>query len=720
MKVTLVNVLEFDPIREYLSDHTKRTSTAYPPMGLLTLAAVLEAKGHVVKVIDFANLILRGEIALNDRFFDNAAEYIASTAPDVAGFSSRCDNYLQSLQIARELRRAAGRVPIIFGGPQATITDSITLERFPFVDCVVRHEAEHSLPKLLEALGENRSLADIAGIVYREEGRIIRNADPPLILELDEIPIPDFNHFPIGSLETMPIEVGRGCPFGCTFCITNRYFNRRYRLKSADRIIDEVLLLQQKYGFTSFGFIHDMLTASRPLVLQLCNRIKERAAKFEWTCSARTDCVDRELLDLMVDAGCRGIYFGIETGSPRMQKIVNKNLKLNEVFPVIDLCANLGLSVTASFITGFPEEKVEDVEDTLRMMLQLTPKVQNLQLHLYSPTPGTPLTDKFADRLVYTGYISDFGFSTRLSAADEELVKANPDLFTNYFQIIPLFLDLDEINGLDAFGYSMRLFKHFFFYLLHEPNAPTLLFVWQGLKRWVTRNNIEWNVEELNNRLWQHMERYLKSFIHDPYYSELLAEAFNLDVALLRLGDEAAKMTKRGESMLQGKKNFFIVESELKAVRLQTPVVCMETRFNIAEMIEALRTRQYVRPANYGQPRKLGIFTVKSPRNKGLKLAFVQLDPVTEAILKACTKELTTAELLEHVTHSLCPGERKSGNLLHQTRYAIQRLIRMQLLEPIEPGVEDAYCPKAIVLDRTEVAPQPVMPPVDITTEARI
>src|SRR6476646_8374325 len=100
MKISLVNVVEFEPVQEFLRGTSEKASTPYPPMGLLTLAAVLEAQGHEVEVIDFANLILAGQIKVDQRTWFSAAEFLANHAADVVGFSSRCDNYLQSLQIA--------------------------------------------------------------------------------------------------------------------------------------------------------------------------------------------------------------------------------------------------------------------------------------------------------------------------------------------------------------------------------------------------------------------------------------------------------------------------------------------------------------------------------------------------------------------------------------------------------------------------------------------
>jgi Radical SAM superfamily/B12 binding domain len=717
MKISLVNVVEFEPIQDFLNGRSEQTGSTYPPIGLLTLAAVLEKQSYEVNVIDVANLILNRQLTLDNAVWRNAAAYICQDYPDVVGFSSRCDNYLHSLRIAAEVRRLSPGTPIIFGGPQATITDTATLNRFEFIDCVVRHEAEYSLPLLLQAFGGNYSLENIPGIVYRRDGQIVRNPDPPLITDLDQIPIPEFRHFPIQGFRIMPIEVGRGCPFGCTFCITNRYFNRKYRLKSPDRIIDEGLLLQEQYGFSKFNFIHDMLTASRPMVLELCKRIKQRNAKFQWNCSARTDCVDRQLLETMLDAGCRDIYFGIETGSQRMQKIVNKNLKLDEVFPVIDLCSDLGIAATTSFITGFPEEKQDDVEDTLQMMLRLSHRASNVQLHLYSPTPGTPLNDKFSDRLIFTGYISDFGFATKLDAQERELVINNPDIFTNYFQVQPLYLDLDSITGLDAFGYSMQYFKYLFFYLVNEPEAPSLVELWNDLKRWTKDNGLKWDIGEyLANGLSKPLEKFLRQRLAQMPRSLTLSEAFKLDLALLKLGEANQKIPGGHESTNSNcmPKEVFVHELEVNRVTLRTAIVCTEVRCNIATMIEALRIRRPLYPAVYDTPRTIGIFVAKD-LSKGQKLAFIEVTEMVHAILDECRDGPGFCELVERVSRKCSASGRREDHIRQLCRHTIQRLILLQLLVAQEHPAQDyTVQPEVIEVDvDVMLAPNALLAPQD-------
>jgi radical SAM superfamily enzyme YgiQ (UPF0313 family) len=704
MKIVLVNVIEFEPVCEGVRGASPRKSTQYPPIGLLTLAAVLEQQNYQVEVIDFGNLILEGEIALDDRLSMSAARYLKERRGDVVGFSSRCDNYLFSLRIAERFRHLDPSTPIVFGGPQATITDVASMQKFDFIDCVVRHEAEFSFPALLEALRCGRAFDDIPGLVYRRGGEVRRNPDPPLILDLDQIPTPAYHHFPIETLEQMPIEVGRGCPFGCTFCVTNRYFNRRYRLKSANRIVEEVIRLRDLYGFTRFDFIHDMLTASRPLVMQLCRRIEESGVRIEWGCSARTDCIDRELLELMRATGCREMYFGIETGSPRMQKVVKKNLKLEGVHPALDMCADLGIQTTASFITGFPEEEREDVEATLRMMVELSPKTPNVQLHLYSPTPGTPLNDRFEDRLVFTGYISDFGFSIPLSEDDRQWITSSPDIFTNYFQVRPLHLDFEEIRGLDVFGYCLRFFRHFLFHLIHQQASPSLYEVWLGLRRWLDDNDRKWDIEAyLGGELVNVLEEYLCALLsNSPRLDPLLFEAFNLDRALIRLGQAARSLPEACKARLKAfEPNGSVRQMDLSTlIQLRAVPVLTRTRCDAGRLIENVRQRQHRNAPLNQKLRNIAIIPIRmGERFDEMTYIIIESSDLMEAALEACRDPITAGQAVGRVRdHLEASGKTIPTPFEQLCLAAIKRLLSVQALSANE-RIADEHLPMPVRLD---------------------
>ena len=232
----------------------------------------------------------------------------------------------------------------------------------PSIDLVVRGEAEQTLPDLVDALAGHSPLAAIPGITFRrnEDGEIVRNPAAPLVADLDALPFPAFHLFPdVRFCRHFPLELGRGCPFSCTFCSTNDFFRRSFRLKSPAQMIADMRRVKQTYGINSFELVHDMFTVDRKRVVAFCEALLESKRKnpedaFIWGCSARTDCVDEELIALMSKAGCRGIFFGIETGSKRMQKIIDKGLELNDSAERVRSCDKFKINTAVSLMAGFP------------------------------------------------------------------------------------------------------------------------------------------------------------------------------------------------------------------------------------------------------------------------------------------------------------------------------------------------------------------------------
>ena len=428
MRVTLVDNLVLPEARNlHLLD-------VHPHLGLLSLAAVAVAEGHQVSIYDPKRRIRSGALPYDDTLYELVADELLRDSPDAIGFTTLGCSFLFAVGVGRALERRAADVPLLLGGPHATMLARPILERYGCFDVVVRHEGEEIFPAVLAGL-EGRRFADVPGVTWRAPSGIEQTAGSPRIDDLDQLPQLDYELYPMAELDLdlIRIEAGRGCPFACTFCSTATFFQRRYRLKSPARLLAEMDAVAERYAPSEFKLDHDLFTVNRRKVRDFCEVVRGHGHR--WRVSARVDCVDEELLEAMADAGCVGVYFGIETGSARMQQVCAKRLRLELVEPMLDACQRLGIEATASFITGYPKETQEDQDDTLDMLGACfrRPVASCVpQLHLLTPEPGTPLFEELGPALQFDGYATPFN-SWMLREEDRQEVRLEPEIFSTYY-----------------------------------------------------------------------------------------------------------------------------------------------------------------------------------------------------------------------------------------------------------------------------------------------
>lgn len=434
-----------------------------PHLGLLSLISRAESAGIECRLFNPKLEIHRGALALNARLYRTIAERLLALRPDVVGLTSLGCNFLGTAKVAAHLKSLAPEIPVLLGGPHATILHREILAGFPQFDVVARNETEPILLPLLEGL-PGRRLEHVEGITYRRGSDVVANPGTPIVHELDTLPFDAYHHHPITELglTTLRVEAGRGCPFDCTFCSTATFFGRTFRLKSPARLCAELDLLHAHYSISDFSLMHDLFTVSKAKVRAFCDEVAGRG--YTWSCSARMDCVDDRLLEQMYDAGCRAIYYGVETGSARMQRLSAKRMDLSLVEPILDTTQRLGIRPTLSFITGFPEEEIADQEATLDLIASslLRPRGDlDVQLHLLTPEPGTDLHRRLGQSLLYDGHVTDFNLPT-LESDDGEILGRTAGIFMNH-HYYPTVIPRDR-NVLVTESYA----------LLHRLGRPAL------------------------------------------------------------------------------------------------------------------------------------------------------------------------------------------------------------------------------------------------------
>ncbi len=431
------------------------------PLGVLSLASTLEQVGIRPDVVDLDTLYtecVAGACWRGD-FVRHAADHLARRSASVYGFSTICSSYPLTLRIATALKDARPGCRVVLGGPQASAAAEETLQSFPAVDAVVRGEGEPVLPALLHALASSRELASVPGITYRSGRAVTRTLDGPLVADVDSLPLPAFHLYPgMKRVGALPLEVGRGCPFSCTFCSTNRFFGRKFRMKSPARIVGDMLALRRRYGARRFELIHDNFTVDRRRVEAFCQALSSAGTRFVWSCSSRTDTLQDDLVDLMRSAGCSGLFFGVESGSAAMQRAVNKRLDLAGARDRLARVSRRRMTSTLSFITGFPEETRGDLEETVSFFVDSL-RLDHLepQITLLSPLTGTPIHERHRHELILDEIISDMAFQgAEQDRADRELIGKHPDIFSSFYSVPTRWLDRRELDELRSFLLNAR------------------------------------------------------------------------------------------------------------------------------------------------------------------------------------------------------------------------------------------------------------------------
>lgn len=410
--------------------------------GTLLLATELLNAGFEVDILRFEQVEGFGGPYLT--FIENMVNAIAERKPKCVSFYSLWPDYHIMLRLAKELKQRDSGIVTVFGGPQASCTAQTTLETMPFVDYINTGEGENTVVPLFSGIlrGEG-DLNEIPGLHYRKDGKLFHNNQLIPLCDLDKLPYWDDRLLPPEDPEIlknqyyfMPIDIGRGCPYSCSFCCTSYFWRRVYRMKSTDEIIADIKYYKEKYGIRSFWFTHDAFTVNRKLVTEICDRILEEKLDIVWRCSARLDCISEELILKMKQAGLVRISFGVETGSPRMQKLINKHLDLKKAKSLVDFLLKEQLWVGLYFMYGFPQETEEDLNQTLEMAFSMIDAgVQAVSLFYCKFCPNTGLTEEYGDQLVFDEQArmnlrGIYGYEE-----EKELLRSSRELFPFYFHL---------------------------------------------------------------------------------------------------------------------------------------------------------------------------------------------------------------------------------------------------------------------------------------------
>ncbi len=376
-------------IYPYFRPKHDRTTFRFPPLGLGYIASSLRGAGCKPKLLDCTFL---------DR--EDAMKQAMDADADIVGIYSMATMREESLRFARHLRGRCGL--LIAGGPLPSADPGAFLGDF---DAVVIGEGEQAAAEILKAYESGSDLRSIKGIAYRQNGRAVLTPKRDLEDDLDKIAFPARDLFPNQmyidhwkkrfGYSTTTVITTRGCPFSCEFC-SNAVFGISYRERSEQNVLDEVEEALS-FGYDRIHFADDVFTLNRKRLLRLCDEILSRGLDFPWECLGRVDSVDRATAEAMKRAGCRRIFFGIESGDDSVLKLMNKKITTNDASRAIDAARSAGLKTGAFFILCYPGETDDTVLKTIKFASSLP--VNYLSFTMPYPLPGTALYERVKDRI---------------------------------------------------------------------------------------------------------------------------------------------------------------------------------------------------------------------------------------------------------------------------------------------------------------------------------
>jgi radical SAM superfamily enzyme YgiQ (UPF0313 family) len=392
-----MRVLLMVPLKLSLSKGDRPT---IPDLGLGYLASALKKEGHEVFLHDWNKKSLKKD------FLD----YLRKINPEVIGLKVFTKDMADAVATTEIIRHALPEVILIVGGPHPSASPpNETMADFIWVDFALQGDAEKSLPMLLKLLSQRDKpalLKEIPGLIWRDQGQVSFNPNH-LNIDLDSIGFPDWELInpveylpPRASRQKMdgtaaPISITRGCPAKCIFCCAYKVNGCRVRARSPQHVLEEVKLLYHKYQVRHFFITDTNFLYYKELVEELCQLIikEELHLRFDTPTGPRWDILDDKLLPLLRKAGCNMIGLGIESGSPRIRKLIKKEPEpLEDIKKTVDRIRSHQIGVAGYFMLGFPEETLKDIEATVDLAFSL--KLDHRSFEVVYPLPGTPLYEQ--------------------------------------------------------------------------------------------------------------------------------------------------------------------------------------------------------------------------------------------------------------------------------------------------------------------------------------
>lgn len=399
-----MKILLFAPPSE-----TAASSSESYPLALGYMGAVLEKEGHEVEVFN--------SIHENwEKIKPNIIDIIKSKNPDIVGISSMTNNRGSAFELARLAKEISPKIKVILGGVHPTLMTKQILENFP-LDFIVVGEGEETIVELVKAIKKKAKLSrikKIKGIAFKHDGKVIVTAPRPFIKNLDHIPFPKHSYFKENIVKNKAayLITSRGCPYRCKFCTSSVHWGRMMRQRSVKNVIKEIKLIKKEFPYVKkIYFNDDEFILNEKWVKNFCNSFLKEKINLEWDCIGRVNSINEEIVKLMKSAGCTKVNLGIESGSPKMLRLMDKKITKEQIIEAFEVCKKHGLAAGIFLMVGLPGEDKKTIKETIKLIKKIN--------HGQLPLPG--LYQVFPGNEIYElakrqGFISDDYWLTKKPA----------------------------------------------------------------------------------------------------------------------------------------------------------------------------------------------------------------------------------------------------------------------------------------------------------------
>lgn len=358
----------------------------FPSLALAGLAAWVRQHGYPVGLID---------LHVENLMPADAADRVRDFNPDIVALTSKTLGWPAVIEIAQMVRQAAPRARVVVGGPHMSIypKESMSWDCF---DLAVVGDGEETFLELCDRYESGSDWDDVPGtVVRRADGEVVQNPARPLPKDINRYPMPAWDLLPVTDYHCLTLlkpfatmVTTRGCPWHCGYC--SQVYSEKLRFREVELVVDEMEFLERSYGVREIVFFDETFTIGKRRMLKFSEEVQRRGLKVKFNIRARVDTVDRDVVRALKKAGLRSIHMGVEAGTDRVLKIMNKQITREQTEQAFRICREEGVDTRGYFMVGYYDATPDDVEDMISFASGL-----GLDWASFSVATALPATDLY-------------------------------------------------------------------------------------------------------------------------------------------------------------------------------------------------------------------------------------------------------------------------------------------------------------------------------------